>query len=335
MSGKLQNEKKSKDFDPKTQQRVLKTCMRELKLKSLDAYALNSKDRDNEEGENIRDLVAQEALIDSKIYLHSFIKDAGKNAGIEMYDSMINRRRLKSEREACSIMLSYLSIEQQQSVETIEDPYVLWQRLENFFFKRGDLAARAAAEKDLLKALKDLKLARRDIDSYLTRVSEAYGGVKSANTEQDARAYTEERLIFQLLDALEGEKAYDSTVTQLKVVQEMEDPESPTKKNTWVRVRVKLLAAETKMKNREEATEEATTDEASDFEEKTTNVTKKMVADAMKVLSTIAPGGARDYRKKYTGICEHCKKVGHSVERCWEKFPEKMPEHVRKRRARQ
>jgi hypothetical protein len=333
----MSTEKHQKPFTVENQQSRLKHARRALETKGLTVFIDFDIDHATEDGDNVRDVVAQDALAFEKIYHYKFVEQEEK----EVYSKMVDQRNIRLALEVMEILRSYLDEEQQEIVDGANDPRELWVKMENLFFTRGSLSACTAADKTFSKALNNFSLARKNIDKYLTFVFVAYGGMKSANKKEEEGRFTERRLCYIVLESLDGE-VHKTAVTELKVVLELSDEGAVVQTITWVRIREKLLAAQTKLKAKTARDNSDSDDNDIDLEEKSANVNvtnkprprnaveqrnaeKEAYEQGMKAaMSTF------NKAPKYTGTCTFCNKIGHKEEKCWSKHPEDLPDWAKR-----
>lgn len=318
-------DKKRTEFTAKTHGACMKDMEDDLKEKGLHAFAMHA-EKEEKDGENLRDLAAEDALMMLKVFPHLFKEDDE----VATYNRMVDKQNEKMVLQARKVMLGYLDRQQAETVRSIEDPYALFKVLQNFFFKRGDLSAVNAAEKDFNKALMDTKLAGKDPDKYLTTVFMNHEGVKAAHTPEEEKTFTETKLIFRVLEALDGEnKVFNSTITELKVMRRIKEDSV-----SWVKTREMILAAQRKAEARDDKDEyddDADDDDDLDHiaQKKSANLTvaiqdaiKKGISQGLKAMTTYD-------KPKIT--CDHCNKPGHKEADCWQKFPDKKPEWAQRR----
>jgi hypothetical protein len=317
------------EFTVETQQSRLTHARRALQLKGLTPFI--DFDVDYEvNGNNVHDEAAQDSMAFDRIFHTKFVTEEEK----EIYNRMVDQRNITLSLQAMNILRSYLNAEQQVIVDAAKDPHELWEKMENLFFTRGSLSACTAADKIFSKALNNFSLARKDITKYLTALFVAYGGVKSANKKNEEGRFTERRLCYIALEALDGE-VHKSTVTELKVVLELSDEEAVVQTITWVRIREKLLAAQTKLKTKARDNSDSD-DNGDDLEEKSANanVTKRRGAEEQRDAEQqayergvkVAMSTSFNKAAKYTGTCMYCHKIGHKEDQCWRKHPSLLPE---------
>ena len=91
-------------------------------------------------------------------------------------ERLIYHRAMKAKAEKLAMLATQILIttclieEQDGSLGDEEDPSKVYDKLQNFFFKRGNFAAVQAADAALTKAIKNLSLAKKDITKYLDAV---------------------------------------------------------------------------------------------------------------------------------------------------------------------
>jgi len=208
---------------------------------------------------------------------------------------------------ATQILITTCLIEEQDGgLGDEEDPSKVYEKLQNFFLKRGNFAAVQAADAALTKAIKNLSLAKKDITKYLDAVLAANNTACAADEEKNGALRSHGLLVQRILDALEG-KVYSNKITIFM-----------SKENvSWDDLRSTLMTAERKKRD-----EEADSSGDSDLEPEE----KKSALVAKAYKEGVAHGVAL-----VTRTCSACGKPNHVAEKCWKIHPEKMPEWAKKR----
>ena len=159
-----------------------------------------------------------------------------------IYIRAMKKKMEKLAMTATQILITTCLVEEQDgSLGDEEDPYKVYQKLQNFFFKRGDFAAVQTADAALNKAIMNLSLAKKDVGKYLDVVLAANNTACAADEEKNGALRSHGLLVQRVLNAFES-KVYSNRVTILMAKSNVE----------WDDMRSGLMTAERK-KRAEEA----------------------------------------------------------------------------------
>ena len=239
-------------------------------------------------------------------------------------ERLIYNRAMKAKAEKLAMLATQILIttclieEQDGSLGDEEDPSKVYEKLQNFFFKRGNFAAVQAADAALTKAIKNLSLAKKDITKYLDAVLAANNTACAADEEKNGALRSHGLLVQRILDALEG-KVYSNKITIFM-----------SKENVgWDDLRSTLMTAERKKRDGEA---DSSGDSDLEPEEKKSALIAKAYKEGMAQGLALLTSSA-GFKSRSNEKCAGCHKSGHVADRCWKLHPELKPEWATKRRA--